>query len=81
MRDVDLYSQILRIKSPWQVSDVEVDMRQGEVTVHVEREAPGYDTRPCRWRHLDTCQYRAILRADVLRVNCSEHCVVTISVP
>ena len=39
MRDVDLYTQILGIQAPWQVTDVEVDMPQGQVTVHVEREA------------------------------------------
>ena len=37
MRDVDLYTQILGIQPPWQVTDVEVDMPQGQVTVHVER--------------------------------------------
>lgn len=94
MRDKDLYAQILGIKSPWQVSGVELDLSKGEVTVHVERESraksccpscgkesPGYDSRPRRWRHLDTCQYKTILAADVPRVECKEHGVVTISVP
>lgn len=94
MRDKDLYAQILGIKSPWQVSGVELDLSEGEVTVHVERqsraksccpscgkESPGYDSRPRRWRHLDTCQYKTILAADVPRVECKEHGVVTISVP
>ena len=94
MRDVDLYTQILGIQAPWQVTDVEVDMPQGQVTVHVEREAgaklccptcgqpaPGYDSRRRRWRHLDTCQYKTILEADVPRVKCPEHGVVTTSVP
>ena len=94
MRDKDLYAQILGIKSPWQVSGVELDLSEGEVTVHVERqsraksccpscgkESPGYDSRPRRWRHLDTCQYKTILAADVPRVECEEHGVVTISVP
>ena len=39
MRDVDLYTRILGIQALWQVTDVEVDMPQGQVTVHVEREA------------------------------------------
>lgn len=94
MRDKDLYAQILGIKSPWQVADVELDVSKGEVTVQVEQEAgaksccpscgkesPGYDSRRRRWRHLDTCQYKTILVADVPRVKCEEHGVVTVSVP
>jgi transposase len=94
MRDKDLYAQILGIKSPWQVSSVELAMSAGEVTVHVEPEegakqccptcgtvSPGYDSRTRRWRHLDTCQYKTILVADVPRVKCQEHGVVTVSVP
>ena len=94
MRDKDLYAQILGIKSPWHVSDVELKVPEGEVTVHVEQEdgvmsccptcgqeSPGYDSRRRRWRHLDTCQYKTILIADVPRVKCKEHGVVTVLVP
>jgi len=94
MRDKELYAQILGIKSPWQVTDVELSVPEGEVTVQVEQEAgaksccpncgkesPGYDARRRRWRHLDTCQYKTILVADVPRVKCEEHGVVTVSVP
>jgi transposase len=94
MRDKDLYSQILGIQTPWQVSDVELDNQSGEVTVHVEQQAgqpltcpqcgsvcAGYDKRQRRWRHLDTCQYKTILVGDVPRVECKEHGVVTVSVP
>jgi len=35
--------------------------------------SPGYDTRRRCWRHLDTCQYRTVLVADVPRVECEEH--------
>ena len=94
MRDKDLYAQILGIESPWQVSGVELSLSEGEVTVQVERErgaksccpscgkvSPGYDSRRRRWRHLDTCQFKTILVADVPRVTCDEHGVVTVSVP
>ncbi|WP_294042118.1 transposase family protein [Thiolapillus sp.] len=73
MRDKDLYAQILGIKSPWQVSGVELALSEGEVTVHVEQEegvqhccptcgevSPGNDSRKRKWRHLDTCQYKTI---------------------
>ena len=93
MRDKDLYAQILGITSPWQVTDVELALSEGTVTVHVGRDAqialccptcaqpsPGYDSRPRRWRHLDTCQYKTILVADVPRVKCAQHGVVTTAV-
>ena len=94
MRDKDLYAQILGIKSPWRVSSVELALSEGEVTVYIEQEggiaqccptcgevSPGYDSRRRRWRHLDTCQYKTILVADVPRVKCKVHGVVTVSVP
>ena len=94
MRDTDLYTRILGIEAPWQVSTVKVEMAKGEVIVQVERkvgaklrcptcgrESHGYDSRRRRWRHLDTCQYKTILEADVPRVECPEHGVVTTSVP
>jgi transposase len=94
MRDKELYAQILGIRSPWQVADVELLPSAGEVKVYVEPEAdavftcpicgtasPGYDKRQRQWRHLDTCQYKTILVADVPRIQCKEHGVVTASVP
>ncbi|MCU7895859.1 MAG: transposase family protein [Candidatus Thiodiazotropha sp. (ex Lucinoma aequizonata)] len=94
MRDKDLYAQILAIKSPWQVTSIELAVLDENVTVHVEQKvgtkqcyptcgeiSPGYDTRKRSWRHLDTCQYKIILVADTPRVECKEHGVVTVSVP
>jgi transposase len=94
MRDKELYARILGIESPWQVSGVELSMSEGEVTVQVEqkrgaksccpscgKQSPGYDSRRRRWRHLDTCQYKTIMVAEVPRVRCEEHGVVTVSVP
>jgi transposase len=76
------------------VTDVELVVSQSTVTVHVGRDekvaaccpscarsSPGYDSRTRRWRHLDSCQYKTILVADVPRVTCQEHGVVTTSVP
>jgi transposase len=94
MRDKELYTQILGIRSPWKVADVELSVGAGEVKVFVEQEAgaeqccpkcgavcPGYDRRQRAWRHLDTCQFKTILVADVPRVECPEHGVVTVGVP
>lgn len=94
MRDKDLYAQILGITYPWFVGEVELQLQEGEVIVHLEldpdytltcplcgKATPGYDTRRRRWRHLDTCQYRTVLVADVPRVECGEHGVHQIDVP
>ena len=94
MRDKELYTQILGIRSPWKVADVELSVGAGEVKVIVEQDAgaeqrcpkcsavcPGYDRRRREWRHLDTCQFKTILVADVPRVECPEHGVVTVGVP
>lgn len=94
MRDRDLYAQILGIRAPWSVTDVELDKAQEEVRVSLVAEsgfqftcpecakpAPGYDTRSRSWRHLDTCQFKTILTADVPRVQCPEHGVLQVRVP
>ena len=94
MRDKDLYAQILGLQPPWKVREVALNLEAGEVVVHVEHdsrvpltcpdcgaESPGYDTRQRRWRHLDTCQYRTILAAEVPRCRCSQHGVHQVSVP
>jgi transposase len=94
MRDKDLYAKILGLDPPWVVREVKLDMEEGEVVVHVEHdrrtalrcpecggEAPGYDFRERRWRHLDTCQYRTILVAEVPRCRCPEHGVHQVRVP
>lgn len=94
MRDVDLYAQILGLTVPWEVTAVELDRAAGQLVVQVAlmadtalacpqcgRPSPGYDRRVRRWRHLDTCQYVTILEAEVPRLSCPEHGVVTASVP
>lgn len=94
MRDKELYAAILGIRSPWEVTTVELSSRTEEVIVQIRMKAgtrfvcpqcgaacPGYDSRRRSWRHLDTCQFKTILVADVPRVKCSEHGVLQIEVP
>jgi transposase len=87
MQDCELYGQILGIKSPWSVSQVELKLEQGEVHVYLEhailemlpcpecgQESRLYDHQPeRRWRHLDTCQYQTVLHAKPPRTNCPTH--------
>ncbi len=43
--------------------------------------SPGYDRRPRRWRHLDTCQLRTWIEAEIPRVQCPQHGVKQIAIP
>ena len=93
MRDHELYARILGIQPPWRVRDVELHLEAGEVHVFIAaergayrcpscgKECPRYDSRQRRWRHLDTCQYRTILIADLPRVRCEEHGIAQVAVP
>jgi transposase len=90
----ELYATILGIRPPWFVTQVDVRAKQEEIAVTIASRAdvphacpscgkrcPGYDTRRRSWRHLDTCQFKTILIADVPRVECREHGVLQIEVP
>ena len=95
MRDIELYQQILGLAEPWSVEEVELNIDEGRVDIHVEhppgvkwkcphceRELSCYDHSPERtWRHLDTCQLQTHLHARVPRVQCEEHGVVQVAVP
>lgn len=94
MQDRDLYARILGLVDLWQVRDVQRDLAGEEVRVTVAAKStvtlgcpqcgeacPGYDTRQRSWRHLDPCQCKTILVADVPRVDCSEHGIHQVRVP
>ncbi|MCY3837255.1 MAG: transposase family protein, partial [Gammaproteobacteria bacterium] len=93
MTETTLYEKLLGIERPWRVRDVRLALEQGDVEVGVEfagetlvcpacgAACPGYDRRPRVWRHLDTMQYRTLVRADVPRVRCAEHGVQQVRVP
>ena len=94
MQDRELYQTILGLSAPWIVERVELKEREAEVEVCVAPEdgttwscpecgapAPGYDLVERRWRHLDTCQFRTVLRARVPRINCATHGVKTVRIP
>lgn len=93
MRDIELYRAILGLPAPWTVLSVNLDVKGQQVMVQVhagdgpfacpecQAEAPGYDRKPRRWRHLDTCQFTTWIEAEVPRVACPTHGVKQIRVP
>ena len=93
MTETTLYERLLGIERPWRVHDVRLALERGDVEVGVElvgetlvcpacgAACPGYDRRPRVWRHLDTMQYRTLVRAEVPRVRCAEHGVQQVPVP
>jgi transposase len=95
MHDKELYSQVLGLASPWKVKEVQLSLDEQRVDIWIEwpegrkvmcpdceRESIIYDHAEEReWRHLDTCQFKTILRCSVPRVRCEEHGVVTMKVP
>lgn len=95
MQDRELYRQLLGLKEPWEVSEIEVDFEGMKVDIWVTwppaKEAPCpecgrgsaiYDHRDERqWRHLDTMQFQTIIQCRIPRVKCSEHGVKSIEIP
>ena len=92
MHDTDLYKKILGINKPWVITQVTIDDATLTIEVVVEirgepccprcrKACAGYDSRQRKWRHLDSCQYKTLLVADMPRVECAEHGVMQIDAP
>jgi transposase len=95
MQDTGLYQQLLGLKSPWSVSQVDLDIKQQRVDVWVDHEKEAAWTCPeCskestiydhaeerQWRHLDSCQFKTFLHARIPRIKCTEHGVLQVRVP
>src|SRR5262245_43444482 len=93
MRDVELYRALLGLTAPWTVTSVDVDLPGQRVVVRVDAGAgpyrcpegealgPRYDSKPRRWRHLDTMQFTTWIEADVPRMQCATHGVEQVRVP
>src|SRR6185436_7297758 len=82
MRDIELYRAPLGLTAPWTVAGVEVDMPGQRVVVQVDAgpgpypcpecgtPGPRYDSKPRRWRHVDTMQ---LIETEMPRVECATH--------
>ena len=93
MKDTHLYEQILGLVAPWSVASVTMKKEDRIIEVEVVcadqiwacpecgHRAHLHDRERRRWRHLDSCQFKTILVADVPRVKCPDHGTVTVKVP
>lgn len=90
----EFYNELLGIDSHWEVKNVETDLEKFEVTITLsyisktglcpecQQECFIYDYRELRkWRHLDTCQMKTYIVANIPRIKCKDHKVITIDVP
>jgi transposase len=87
VKDTELYAALLRLRHPWRVREVKLDLATERVDVWVEetpgakwgcpecgKAAPVYDHAEEReWRHLDTCDCETYLHARLPRVKCPDH--------
>jgi transposase len=89
------YALLLGVGSPWEVKHVELKMEEKQVAIELGwewgsaaqcpecgRECSIHDSAPERtWRHLDTMQFRTLIRARTPRADCPTHGVKTMQVP
>jgi transposase len=89
----EFYGHILDIESPWSVVSIQRDGKSREVTAIVEYKQdalllcpecnePGklHDHRMRTWRHLDSCNHKTMIQANVPRMKCEKHGVKQVSV-
>ena len=89
----EFYTNLLGITDPWEVASIKRDSSSREVTAIVALKAgipllcpicglPSklHDHRSRRWRHLDSCNHKTIVEADIPRVECAQHGVKQVAV-
>jgi transposase len=93
MQDFALYQQLLGLEEPWHVTAVRLNLpaQEVEVTVAVREQLWGcpqcsgrmhvHQWEERTWRHLDSCQFKTLIRAKVPVVRCPEHGTQTVAVP
>src|SRR5260370_27334371 len=85
---LDHYRRLLGLQTPWEVSEVKLDLAQQRVQIRLNW-IEGYQQGNCpqcgkpvglydlaperRWRHLDTMQFETVLIARTPRIRCPEH--------
>ncbi len=94
MQIEDHYALLLGVKTPWEISSVDLNMAGNRVDIEIEyTDTTGvcpecgaacskHDDRERRtWRHLDTMQFSTYLHAQLPRIKCPCHGVKTVTAP
>lgn len=89
----EFYTNLLEITEPWEVSAIRRDSKTKEVTAIVSLRAGTelvcpvcgtvvklHDHRSRKWRHLDSCNHKTLIEADIPRVSCPVHGIKQIPV-
>jgi len=89
----EFYAGLLGVESPWEVEGIERDGQAREVHVRIiyaddepgcpvcGKASPIHDRTARKWRHLDSCNHKTIIEADVPRTRCAEHGVLQVVIP
>lgn len=93
MQDLALYQELLGLAEPWHVTGVRLDVRAQEVQVQVAVCEQVWACPQCAfrmhvhqwesrtWQHLDSCQFKTLISAEVPVVRYPEHGSQTVAVP
>jgi transposase len=95
MKDTVLYEQLLGVKAPWSVKQVDLSVVEQRVVVELvlkkgqvwadptdaRRRAHINGWTERQWRHLDTCQFETIIKARVPQLKYSDGTVEELTVP
>ena len=93
MNDTKLYEQILGLEPPWTVRAVTLKQEDGVIEVEVKCAETVWGCPACgermhvhgwerrRWRHLDSCEFKTMVVADIPRVKCATHGTQMVRVP
>lgn len=89
----EFYAGLLGVESPWEVEGIERDSQSREVHVRIiftdvaaacpvcGKASPIHDHTPRKWRHLDSCNHKTIIEADIPRTRCADHNVLQVKIP
>ena len=88
------YAMLLGINTPWEITNVDLQMTDQKVDIFIEYQSdqgvcpqcsaisPKHDDRKVRtWRHLDTMQFATYLHCALPRVRCKDHGAKTVDAP
>ena len=94
MKSTDFYRQILGISAPWKIVNVELDMEAKRVVITAEVDRATQWAHPetkqaaslhqwteRTWRHLDTCQFETVIKANVPSVKHRDGSIEEVAVP